>query len=170
MAVGTEAPGDTAPPPRGTRPVTEPVGSAAEPGSGYRQGGRGWAREPTVRCPTRARPHSAPTPRATHRAEPDTGTGSFRSLAGTGSYPAVPEGPASGTGSHRAPSETGSYGAASSGRWPEADPPAPADSDGEHTRTIPAVPDDKRLTPGLTPAGPRHVGVPAALRRRPLRR
>ena len=34
--------------------------------------------------------------------------------------------------------------ATSSGRWPEADPVVPADSDGENTRTIPAVPDDKR--------------------------
>ncbi len=142
VAVGTEAPGDTAPPPRGTRPVTEPVGSTAEPGSGYRQGaGLGTGAHRAVPDPSTT---AFGSDAATHRAEPDPGTGSFRPLAGTGSYPAVPEGPASGTGLHRAPSDTGSYGAVSSGRWPVADPLAPADSDGEHTHTIPAVPDDKR--------------------------
>jgi len=137
VAVGTEAPGDTAPPPRGTRPVTEP-GTTAEPGSGYRQGAGAHRAVPDPSTTTFR------SDAATHRAESDPGTGSFRPMAGAGSSPAVPEGPASGTGSHRAPSGTGSYGATSSGRWPEADPPAPADSDGEHTHTIPAVPDDKR--------------------------
>jgi len=146
VAVGTEAPGDTAPPPRGTRPVTEPVESAAEPGSGYRQGaGLGTGAHRAVPDPsTTAFRSDAATGTGTHRAESDNGTGSFRPLAGAGSYPAIPDGPASGTGSHRAPSDTGSYGAVSSGRWPAADPPAPADPDEEHTRTIPAVPDDKR--------------------------
>ena len=146
VAAGTEAPGDTAPPPWGTRPVTEPVGSTAEPGSGYRQGaGPGTGVHRAVPDPsTTAIRSDAATGTGTHRAEPDPGTGSFRPLSGTGSYPAVPEGPASGTGLHRAPSDTGSYGAVSSGRWPAADPPAPADSDEEHTHTIPAVPDDKR--------------------------
>ena len=145
-AVAAEAPGDAAAPPRGTRPVTEPVGSAAEPGSGYRQSAGGLAGLGTGAH--RAVPDPGTTAfrsdTGSHRAEPDSGSGLFRSLSGTGSYPAVPEGPASGTGSHRAPSGTGSYGATSSGRWPEADPAAPADSDGENTRTIPAVPDDKR--------------------------
>ena len=151
VAVGAEAPGDTAAPSRGTRPVTEPVGSAAEPGSGYGQGadgfpGLGTGARRAVPDPgaTLFRSDAAATGTGTHRAVPDPGTGSFRPLTGTGSYPAVPDGPASGTGSHRAASGTGSFGATSSGRWPEADPAAPADPDGERTRTIPTVPDDKR--------------------------
>lgn len=151
VAVGAEAPGDTAAPPRGTRPVTEPVASAAEPGSGYGQGaggfpGLGTGAHRAVPDPGAAlfRSDAGPTGTGTHRAVPDPGTGSFRPLSGTGSYPDVPEGPASGTGSHRAASGTGSFGATSSGRWPEADPVASADPDGERTRTIPTVPDDKR--------------------------
>ena len=101
---------------------------------------------PTARCPdpgtTAFRSDAATAPART--GEPDTGTGSFRRLAGTGSYPAVPERPGIG---HRL--ATGSVGhglgrRGSSGRWPAADPPAPADSDGSSTRTMPAVPDDKR--------------------------
>ena len=80
VAVGAGTAGEAASPPRGTRPVTEPVPGAAEPGSGYRS-----AVEP--------------------------GTGGF---------------PGSGTGAHRAVPDPG------------------AESDSEHTRTIPAVPDDKR--------------------------
>ncbi|HEX5811618.1 MAG TPA: DUF5336 domain-containing protein [Pseudonocardia sp.] len=151
VAVGAETPGDTAAPPRATRPVTEPVGSTAEPGSGYGQGaggfpGLGTGAHRAVPDPGAAlfRSDAGPTGTGTHRAVPDPGTGSFRPLSGTGSYPAVPEGPTSGTGSHRAASGTGSFGALSSGRWPEADPAAPADPDGERTRTIPTVPDDKR--------------------------
>jgi hypothetical protein len=80
VAVGSGTAGEAASPPRGTRPVTEPVPGTAEPGSGYRS-----AVEP--------------------------GTGGF---------------PGSGTGAHRAVPDPG------------------AESDSEHTRTIPAVPDDKR--------------------------
>ena len=152
VAVGAEAPGDTAAPPRGTRPVTEPVGSAAEPGSGYRPGHGRWppgarygspprgARSGHDRFPLRRR-HGT----GTHRAVPDSRHGVVPAPVGHRvPYPAPPGGSASGTGSHRAPSGTGSYGATSSGRWPEADPPAPEEPDGEHTRTIPTVPDDKR--------------------------
>ena len=142
MAVGPRRPGDAASPPRGTRPVTEPVGARPNPGRVPAGAGR-WAREPTVRSPTRAHRIPLRRPRADARAEPDSGTGSFRARAGTGSYPAVPEGPASGTGSHRAPSGTGLV---RRGRPPVAGrrSAAPAESDGEHTRALPAVPDDKR--------------------------
>jgi hypothetical protein len=152
-------PDDPAAPPRGTRPVTDPAGNTGDPGAGYRQavdsgtGGfpvSGTGSHRAVPDPGAAAFRTdAATGTGAHRAAPDPGTGSFGLLSGTGSYPAVPEGPASGTGAHRAasgnppPSGAGSYGA-TPGRWSEGDPVAAVDSDGEHTRTIPTVPGDKR--------------------------
>ena len=118
VAVGTEAPGDTAPPPRGTRPVTEAVGSTAEPGSGYRL---------KRRC-------KSGLGTGAHRAVPDPSTTAFRSDAATHRAGAGPRHgvfpPPDGHGVQSGrpgearigcsactglPSDTGSYGAVSSG-------------------------------------------------------
>jgi hypothetical protein len=147
IAVGAEAAGDTASPPRGTRPVTEPVAGAGDHGSGYRL-----ASDPG-------------TGTGAHRAVPDPGAAAFRTDAasGTGSHRAVPDPAVSGTGSfrtgsHDVPEGTGSPRAVSgTGSFPPATDasamPGPdsyragsADhpSDDEHTRALPAVRDEQR--------------------------
>jgi hypothetical protein len=121
-AAGIDAVGDATSPPRGIRAVTEPVAGAGDFGSGYRS-----AADPGT---------------GAHRAAPDPAAGAWR----TGSWPAAPEGTGthravSGTGSHPSSAETppvsgtGSYRAGVGGRL---------DDDGEHTRTLPAVPNEQR--------------------------
>jgi hypothetical protein len=121
VAVGAESAGDAASPPRGTRPVTEPVASVF-------------------------RSADAASGTGTHRAIPDSGvvagTGAFR----VGSRSAAPEG----TGSHRAASGTGSYPAAEpthvsgTGGYRRNAADLRSDDDGEHTRALPTVPDEQR--------------------------
>jgi hypothetical protein len=146
VAVGTDTPDhDTASPPRGTRPVTEPVGGTGDAGSGYRS--------------------AADSGTGAHRAVPDPGAAAFRpstdAAAGTGAHRAVADPAASGTGSfltasRSVPEITGSHRAGSfppaadttpvsgtgSYRAGSADP-ARAEDDGD-TRALPTVQDDQR--------------------------
>jgi hypothetical protein len=144
VAVGAEPPDhEPASPPRGTRPVTEPV--AGDLGSGYRSAvepGTGSHRAVPDPAAAAFRPVDAATGTGTHRAVPDpgvaSGTGPFR----VGSRSAPPEG----TGSHRAASGTGSYPAdlAGTGGYRRGAADLRSDDDGEHTRALPTVPDEQR--------------------------
>lgn len=133
VAVGADSSDDdTASPPRGTRPVTEPVAGA---------GDLGVAHQAVPDPGASAFRTDAATGTGAHRAVPDpgavSGTGSFRAgsrsaaAEGTGSprvsYPAAGETtPVSGTGAHRRVAAR------------------PRSDDDEHTRTLPAVPDEPR--------------------------
>lgn len=138
-AVGAEAPDhDTASPPRGTRPVTEPI-AGPDHGSGYRSTADSEPGAATFR-PTA----DAATGTGTYRAVADPGALSGAGLFQSGSPSAAPDG----TGSHRAVSGTGSFPpAAEDPAVPGPDPYRPASahraSDDEHTRALPTVPDEQ---------------------------
>ena len=151
VAVGPQAPDhDTASPPRGTRPVTEPV-AGPDHGSGYRSAadpdtGTGTYRAVSEPGAATSRPTTdAATGTGSHWAVADPGALSGAGLFRTGSPSAAPEG----TGSHRAASGTGSFPpVAEDSAVPGPDPYRPASahraSDDEHTRALPTVRDEQR--------------------------
>ena len=118
--------GDAAPPPRGTRPVTEPVG--ARP---HRVGVPAGRRGPAGSPPAVPDPAHRPPLRHAASAEPDP--------AGRAMRHGRPPSRRSRIGHRRAPAPPGRLaGDAGRGRADGDGRP-----DGEHTRAIPAVPDDK---------------------------
>ena len=152
VAVGPDAPDpDTASPPRGTRPVTEPV-AGPDHGSGYRSAadpGTGTGTYRAVSEPGAAAFRPAATDAATgtgsHRAVADPGALSGAGLFRSGSPSAAPEN----TGSHRAASATGSFPpVAEDSAMPDPEPYRPVSahraSDDERTRAIPTVRDEQR--------------------------